>query len=610
MKRAIAALAAVVSAWLGGAAVAKPAEFAVTAFTCPLGGKAFRQEVGYSAFPLYTLPDGSWLGDFQINVQIPVCPDNGLVLIPDFEAKDSSAQDRLTYTAYSADELARLPALIADPAYAALKADGAYAQAAWLAQQLDRPPLTQLALLQRATWGAIDSQVRRRTVARFADAAPAQIERIGSGDDLARRWGLVWRTYRINALRELGRLDEARAALDQLAADAPKLRQAQDPDSIFDAGGFAAPMREAIDAGDTDRFPAGLLPSRIRGSLCRGEPVMPEQTISSHAKAWCAAEAKRQADHEEAMQESFRLSEDKAALDRSCAATPADKRGAGLAQACEFRQFTLDRIEGDRLAQDGPALARACDETPEDKRSGALRSACIAHNSALESALGAAMARDEIAFKLMCPPTQYGRFPDQARYLTGACSSAWTDRDRLAEERLLADPMKLDALCKTKYQDERAVIYGACLERKSQLEAEAIEQLSVDRAAFDRRCGGYGRTNGTGNEVSTRTDEQDLCRRAWRLRENTAARQAAEAKGLKCFHDVIYSPDRPRCVSPAQYAKAMAPSDETITATTNVFEEGSSLSQAAREQAARIVAQAKASGTYPRRRPEETEPFE
>ena len=54
----------------------------------------------------------------------------------------------------------------------------------------------------------------------------------------------------------------------------------------------------------------------------------------------------------------------------------------------------------------------------------------------------------------------------------------------------------------------------------------------------------------------------------------------------------------------------MAPSDETITATTNVFEEGSSLSQAAREQAARIVAQAKASGTYPRRTPGETEPFE
>ena len=52
-------------------------------FTCPVGGARFTHNVGYSAFPLITLPDGSWLGDTQIGVQIPVCPDNGLVLLPD-----------------------------------------------------------------------------------------------------------------------------------------------------------------------------------------------------------------------------------------------------------------------------------------------------------------------------------------------------------------------------------------------------------------------------------------------------------------------------------------------------------------------------------------------
>ena len=72
----------------GAAASTPPAKpsgekFDVRHFTCPLGGKAFDQDVGYFAFPLVTLPDGSWLGDNMIDAQIPVCPDNGLVLLPD-----------------------------------------------------------------------------------------------------------------------------------------------------------------------------------------------------------------------------------------------------------------------------------------------------------------------------------------------------------------------------------------------------------------------------------------------------------------------------------------------------------------------------------------------
>ncbi|QIG53861.1 hypothetical protein G6N82_06565 [Altererythrobacter sp. BO-6] len=48
--------------------------FDVRSFTCPLGGANFSQDVGYYALPVLTMPDGSWLGDTEIGVQIPDLP--------------------------------------------------------------------------------------------------------------------------------------------------------------------------------------------------------------------------------------------------------------------------------------------------------------------------------------------------------------------------------------------------------------------------------------------------------------------------------------------------------------------------------------------------------
>src|SRR3569623_2500113 len=71
--------------------------FDVRHFTCPLGGKTFDQDVGYNAFPLITLPDGSWLGDNLIDAQIPICPDNGLVLLPDYAATAKLQRNQIVF---------------------------------------------------------------------------------------------------------------------------------------------------------------------------------------------------------------------------------------------------------------------------------------------------------------------------------------------------------------------------------------------------------------------------------------------------------------------------------------------------------------------------------
>lgn len=271
-----------------------PAELDVRGFVCPVGGEAFKQEVGYFSLPLYILPDGSWLGDFQINTQIPVCPENGLVLLPDLGPE--SADGQLTYESYSDAERLQLPALIADPEYRALGADGAYSQAAWLAEQLHRSPALQLFLLQRATWGTISPEARRRTLERFAKAAPTQIELLrNTGSDGSRRAAL-WQTYLANAFRELGQMDEANELIDLIEAELPELELVVDQSSLFGGRRFAEPLRAAVAARDTDRFPVNLLPEPLQRDVCNGEPLPPEQKVSENALRWCAMQRKELAD--------------------------------------------------------------------------------------------------------------------------------------------------------------------------------------------------------------------------------------------------------------------------------------------------------------------------
>lgn len=227
-------------------------------FVCPTSGKKFRQDVGYSSFPLITLPDGSWLGDTEIGVQIPVCPQTGLILLPDLSLSKASGGSKILYSSYSAKELELLPALIADPVYVALKADGPYAQAWWLATRLGRSAEDRFFMLQRSTWATRDPAKRRRLVARFADEAPAIIEGL-KGPASSTRFRNV---YVVNALRELGRFEEALALLDQLD------RSGADVDD--DIGEVSYQLRLAIEQQDDGRFAAEMVPRRVFEDLCSG----------------------------------------------------------------------------------------------------------------------------------------------------------------------------------------------------------------------------------------------------------------------------------------------------------------------------------------------------
>jgi hypothetical protein len=571
-------------------------------FVCPVGGKAFDQDVGYSAFPLITLPDGSWLGDSLIDVQIPSCPDNGLVILPDYDAIAGAGDNSMAYHSYTPDEIGRLPALIADPAYVSLRADGRHAQAYWLATKLGRPALERFSLLQRATWAATDPGLRRRLVERLAADGPPLIE----ASDLPAAKRRVLQYYLVNALRELGRFGEALALLDKVGAGSPPAPGPEAPDAMGDSDDYAARIRLAIAQKDDGRFPAELLDRRILGDICEGTLSPPYNQRTPAAAAACKTrlerEARESAETEAAITESVDLEQDPAALAARCAATSQPTRGKGLAMACDSLQRQKDEKAAAALVKDGPALAAACAATPEADQKGPLFYACISFRQALESALGDALAGDDQAWAILCPGGAEAVLEDRDSSVSGGCGSAGRVRKDREVEALLADPAKIDARCASTPRDDMPIVlFSACLERESRKRDARIEHLAGDEAAFGRDCGRFRQAIAQSPD-SGDGGEEEICRNAYNLRENRKARAAAEAKGLTCWEDVIYSPDRPRCVPRAEYEAERA-RNLADTPLDDGFEENSSLLSAARVRAAAIVAKAKADRTYPKRRP-------
>ena len=300
---------------------AAPEAFDLRSFTCPLGGEKFSHDVGYSAYPLLTLPDGSWLGDYQISTQVPTCPGNGLVIVPNYDPYKPEADGggQLELTEYSPGELARLPALIADPAYRQLKADGAYAQAYWLASQLGRPAYGRFHLLQRATWATTDPVLRRRLIERFVAEAPALIEAAA----VPVEHKAAMQLFVVNALRELSRFDEAQAMLTKF-----------DPDTADEA---STAMVRAVQQRDDGWFAAETMPAKMFGDLCRGELTRLYGPLKPATKAACKVremrEAQQEREQEAAFAESSELKQNLPALRSKCTTVPVAKRSAGLTLA-------------------------------------------------------------------------------------------------------------------------------------------------------------------------------------------------------------------------------------------------------------------------------------
>jgi hypothetical protein len=241
--------------------------------TCPIGGEKFQFTTVDSIVSWGERPDGKPYGSFPL--ELPECPGNGLVFYKDYEAA----------------EVAKLEPLIASDAYQALrKNDVASYRAYWLMGEMGVPVGPRLLALQRAIWAAdAKPEARARYLAEFAEQTaklPARPEDVN--------WiGMEGRA--VNALRELGRFDEASARLAKLPLSALAVAEPKVDDRTAAARqararrnwhGYLEGLKVVIARRDASAEPFEMLPRREWTGRC-----LDAKDLSEAQQAYCTAQA-------------------------------------------------------------------------------------------------------------------------------------------------------------------------------------------------------------------------------------------------------------------------------------------------------------------------------
>jgi hypothetical protein len=290
---------AAILAPLGGA----PAQsLAKTTMTCPIGGGTFDYAPAVVRPSDGERPDGKPYG-VAAPPRLPECPGNGLVLYKD----------------YSAEEVAKLEPLIASDAYRKLLTEGTqYYRAYWLMKEMGLPPENYLWALLQASWEADGNpELRQRYLAELAEASgrvaprPARLNWIGMEGRA------------INALRELGRFEEALARLDKVpvkslavAAPAADDQSAAAREARIRRGWhqYFTQMRVVLGRRDTSLEPLELLPR----SLAFGQCLAGEE-LAEGQRAFCESQ--------QAAVEEFRAARARQARELEALKKPRDQSG-------------------------------------------------------------------------------------------------------------------------------------------------------------------------------------------------------------------------------------------------------------------------------------------
>ena len=238
--------------------------------TCPIGGERFSFETTASYSTWGARPDGKPFGSWEFPLDLPECPSNGLIV----------------YAEFSEQDLARLRPLIASDDYLALRRreDTTYYRAYWLMKRMGAPVPNTLWMLVQASWQADgDPALRRRYLEELVQESPTLGE---PTDDI----GLAMRARVINALRELGRFDEARAMLESTSVEAIAPDSATVRSSADWRGHYRA-LARLLERRDSSVEPIDMIPWREARARCEGEAAA---LLDEQQRALCreiAAEA-------------------------------------------------------------------------------------------------------------------------------------------------------------------------------------------------------------------------------------------------------------------------------------------------------------------------------
>lgn len=257
---------------------AAPRASAPAQMKCPVGGEAFVHAPPVAVPPVGMRPDGRPYGAGVYPAKLPECPSNGLVLYKD----------------YNAAEVEKLTPLVASEAFQAQRtADTSYYRAYELMRELGERPDDYLWALLQASWQAdANPELRTRYLSELAEASasvparPADVQWVGMEGRA------------INALRELGRFDEAAARLAKVpltgletkaAAGSPssaEMRLARNRRGWLD---YYESLRAAIARKDASREPFDMIPR----SVALGKCIDAAAQLGENQRAFCDSVAVR-----------------------------------------------------------------------------------------------------------------------------------------------------------------------------------------------------------------------------------------------------------------------------------------------------------------------------
>lgn len=247
-----------------------PPHYAAQPTECPVGGEKFNAPalMHYSTYG--AMPDGQPFGSIEFPILMGECPGNGLPLFKKF----------------SAEEVGKLGPLLASDAYKAMRGtETPYYRAHWLANSIgDSESATWLLL--SATWEAKNADPESAQAKRY-NAAFAALASKAAADSKSLE-SVVLRLRAANALRELGRFDEAEAlrasviiAPDAGGAGASAKRNREGWTGFRDS--LAAPIARH----DAARVPIDLLEPRQAAFRCLGQDGKPP-VLSAFEQEYCA----------------------------------------------------------------------------------------------------------------------------------------------------------------------------------------------------------------------------------------------------------------------------------------------------------------------------------
>jgi hypothetical protein len=244
--------------------------------TCPIGGASFDYRVPVSGPVAGLRPDGRPYGTGTYPPPLPECPGNGLVLYKD----------------YTPQEAKTLEPLVASDDYQALrKTDTQYYRAYWLMKQMGVGPERSLLALLEAAWEA-DGKTDLR--ARYLTELAEESAKVPARPTDLNWLGLEGRA--IDALRELGRFDEASARLAKVPVKALDVRVPEGAGASEEAvrqarlkRGWLAyfeGLKAAIARKDASAEPFDMIPKGVAYGYCLDRTA----SLDDGQRAFCDGE--------------------------------------------------------------------------------------------------------------------------------------------------------------------------------------------------------------------------------------------------------------------------------------------------------------------------------